>query len=161
MLTPYYKVCLLVFTIIIDLVAYLAFLLSIKTCCVYRIMKISLTIAIGLVWFINGLICKVLGLTPRHEEIVAQILGQDYASIFTVMIGSSEVVMAIWVWSRKWLKFITYTQIGLVLTMNILETIIAPNLLLWGNLNIIWASMFCLVVWFHYRIISKNTVTAS
>jgi len=119
-------------------------------------MKLLLTIAIGLVWFINGLVCKVLGMTPRHEAIVSQILGEDFASILTVMIGSGEVVMAIWVWSRKWFQFNTITQISLVLTMNILETIIAPDLLLWGNLNIIWASMFCLVVWLHYKWINND-----
>jgi len=128
-------------------------------------MKLLLTILIGLVWFINGLICKVLGLTPRHEEIVARILGADHASVLTLLIGSSEVIMAIWVWSRKWYKPIwfklnTIAQISVVMTMNILETIIAKDLLLWGNLNIIWAAMFCIVVWLHYQWICKGSRTS-
>lgn len=115
-------------------------------------LHITLTVLIGLVWFINGLICKVLGFTPRHEEIVASILGADYAGVLTMLIGCSEVVMAFWVWSRKWFKLNTITQIGVVMTMNILESIIASDLLLWGNLNIVWASAFCLVVWYNYRL---------
>jgi len=113
---------------------------------------VLLTILIGLVWFINGFICKVLSLTPRHEEIVARILGSDFSAILTVLIGCSEVLMAFWVWSRKWSKLNTYTQIGIVLTMNVLESIIASDLLLWGNLNIVWASVFCLVVWYNHQL---------
>jgi hypothetical protein len=43
---------------------------------IYRV----LLVAIALVWLANGLLCKVLGLVPRHEAIVARILGPHAAS---------------------------------------------------------------------------------
>ena len=55
---------------------------------------------IALVWFINGLYCKVLNQVPRHQEIVGRILGDDVAPTLTVLIGISEIVMAGWVLSR-------------------------------------------------------------
>ena len=38
-------------------------------------LAVIVRLAIALVWLGNGLVAKVLGLVPRHEEIVAQILG--------------------------------------------------------------------------------------
>ena len=51
------------------------------------------------VWVANGLFCKVLNLVPRHQDIVAKILGDDFSRPLTVLIGISEIVMAIWVLS--------------------------------------------------------------
>ncbi len=39
------------------------------------------TILIAGVWVVNGLFCKVLNLTPRHESIVARILGDAHAHV--------------------------------------------------------------------------------
>ncbi|MCB0660408.1 MAG: hypothetical protein KDC04_05710, partial [Saprospiraceae bacterium] len=51
-----------------------------------------LTVFIAIVWQANGLLCKVLNLVPRHEQIVARILGDNYSRILTILIGLSEVV---------------------------------------------------------------------
>ncbi|NJM37169.1 MAG: hypothetical protein HC845_04455 [Akkermansiaceae bacterium] len=98
--------------------------------------------AIGLVWFVNGLICKVLGLVPRHEEIVARILGGKFAHEVTQLIGLSEIVMACWVWSKFQHKLSAWLQIALVGVMNILELVLARDLLLWGALNSVFALAF-------------------
>ena len=50
-----------------------------------------LTILISLVWLINGLFCKVMNLVPRHQLIVARILGEEYAGILTKTIGVLEI----------------------------------------------------------------------
>lgn len=50
---------------------------------------------IAAVWLVNGLFCKVLNLVPRHQEIVATILGQEHARLLTIAIGISEVLMAL------------------------------------------------------------------
>jgi hypothetical protein len=42
---------------------------------------------IALVWLVNGLLCKVLGLVPRHAAIVARILGPSHADLLTLLIG--------------------------------------------------------------------------
>lgn len=36
-------------------------------------------IVFSLVWFINGMVCKILNVVPRHQEIVASIMGDTYA----------------------------------------------------------------------------------
>ncbi len=115
-----------------------------------------LTILIALVWLMNGLFCKVLGLTPRHEAIVARILGSDYAHPLTILIGLSEVIMAVWVLSKFKPKLNTLAQIILVVTMNILETILVPDLLLWGHWNLLWAVMFCFIVWKNYKLTTTS-----
>lgn len=116
----------------------------------------TVTVMIGFVWLVNGLMCKVLGIVPRHEAIVARILGVDYAHHLTIMIGLSEMVMAFWVWSGKWKRLNVWAQISLVATMNILESIIAHDLLLWSKWNLVWAGFFISIVYFNHRI-SKQT----
>lgn len=101
---------------------------------------------IALVWLANGLFCKVLGLVPRHEQIVARILTAAYSHTFTVLIGLSEIVMAIWILSSFKTKLNAIVQIVIVATMNIIEFILAPDLLLWGKFNSLFAFMFILVV---------------
>lgn len=91
-------------------------------------------------------------MTSRHEAIVARILGNEFAHPLTVLIGISEIIMAVWVISKFKAKLNTYTQISLVITMNLLETILAPDLLLWGHWNLFWAISFCLVIWIHYKL---------
>jgi hypothetical protein len=105
-------------------------------------------LAIGLVWFLNGLVCKVLGMVPRHEDIVARILGGTFAHEITLLIGFSEMAMACWVWSKIYSKLSAWTQIALVGTMNILEFLLARDLLLWGAFNSIFALAFMAFVYF-------------
>lgn len=111
-------------------------------------LSIILTYFIAFVWIANGLFCKVLNLVPRHQEIVARILGDDYARPLTFLIGISEVIMAIWILSGYKSKWNAWTQIGVVGLMNTLEFILVPDLLLWGKLNSVFAFMFILVVYF-------------
>lgn len=111
---------------------------------------------IALVWLINGLYAKVLGGVPRHREIVARLFGDHWAGWIIVMIGLAEVVMAIWVWSRWKHRFCAWTQIAVVMTMNIIEQAATPDILLWGRMNFIYAVLFCAVVWLHtYRLAAR------
>lgn len=119
-------------------------------------LSIILTYVIAFVWVANGLFCKVLNLVPRHQEIVARILGDDYARPLTFLIGISEVIMSIWILSGYKSKWNTWTQIGVVGLMNTLEFILVPDLLLWGKLNSVFALMFILVVYFQeFKLRSK------
>jgi hypothetical protein len=106
-----------------------------------------LTYLISLIWLINGLFCKVLNLVPRHEQIVAYILGHDHARLFTILIGLSEILMAIWMVSRYKSKLNAIAQIGIIATMNTLEFLLVPNLLLWGKLNAAFAFLLILVIY--------------
>jgi uncharacterized membrane protein YphA (DoxX/SURF4 family) len=122
-----------------------------------RIHKI-LTYCIATVWIANGLFCKVLNLVPRHEQIVSSILHLDghSAHIFTILIGISEILMAIWILSGYKTILSAIAQIVLVATMNILEFILVPDLLLWGKLNSMFAIIFILVVYFNEFYLNKN-----
>lgn len=105
--------------------------------------------AIAAVWVINGLYCKVLSGVPRHEMIVARILGESHAFLIVKTIGVLEILMAVWVLSRMKSRFCALFQIFIVATMNILEFILAPDLLLFGQLNLFVAVLFMGVVYFN------------
>jgi hypothetical protein len=57
---------------------------------------------IASIWLINGLWCKVLGMVPRHEWIVARFTGAEIAPWLTKAIGAGEMLMAIWVLRKVW-----------------------------------------------------------
>lgn len=107
----------------------------------------TLNFLIACVWLINGLYCKVLNFVPRHEYIIGEILGHKFLKQLTILIGLSEVVMAIWILSRYKSKLNAITQIVVVATMNIIEFIVVPNLLLWGKLNSLFAFLFIVVIY--------------
>ena len=115
-----------------------------------------LTYCIALVWIINGLFCKMLNFVPRHRQIISEILGDDYAQIFTRLIGFSEVVMALWILSKFKHRLNATIQIAIVGLMNILEFILVPELLLWGKLNSLFAFIFILVVYLNEFYLNKK-----
>ena len=107
-----------------------------------------LTYLIALVWLINGLFCKVL-LVPRHAAIVARILGPAHAGVLTRLIGLGEIGIGLWVLSGIRARWCAWAQIALILSMNTLEAVLAPDLLLWGRLNAVFAVLFCGLIYFH------------
>lgn len=115
-----------------------------------------LNIFISLVWLINGLYAKVLGFVPRHQEIVARILGSEISFIAVKVIGVLEICMFAWVISRKFSRLAAIMQIVIVLTMNILEFILVPDLLLFGRMNIIIALVFVSVIYVNEFIIKPK-----
>ena len=104
------------------------------------------TSVIALVWLANGLWCKVLGGVPRHAAIVARVVGDDVAPLLTIVIGAAELVMAVWVLSGRRRRLCAATQVAVVMTMNVVEQVIAADLLLWGRFNLLWATLFCVAV---------------
>ena len=108
-----------------------------------------ITYLIALVWLTNGLLCKLLVLVPRHAAIVARILGPAHAGLLTRLIGLGEIGIGLWVLSGIRPRWCAWTQIALVLTMNSLEAVLAPDLLLWGRFNAVFAVLFCGLIHFH------------
>lgn len=104
---------------------------------------------IATVWMINGLFCKMLNFVPRHEEIVARILDSHYSRLLTVLIGCSEIIMAVWVLTGIHSRFNALAQITIIASMNILEFILTPDLLLWGRFNSLFAFLFILLIYFN------------
>lgn len=110
-----------------------------------------------MVWLVNGLYCKVLNQVPRHEEIVASILGETMSRPLTLLIGLSEIVMAIWIISRYQSKLNAIAQISIILLMNVLEFLLVPQLLLWGAYNFVFATIFAgLIYYTEFVLYDKN-----
>ena len=98
------------------------------------------------VWLVNGLWCKVLDGVPRHQAIVARILGEEHAGALTRLIGCGEIVLAIWILSGLRRRWSAWTQVAVVLTMNVIEATFAPDLLLFGRLNLLVALAYVSLV---------------
>lgn len=113
----------------------------------YEVMHKLLNYFIAIVWFVNGFFCKVLNLVPRHEEIVARILGATHSKVWTITIGIAEILMAIWILSGIRKRLNAISQILVIATMNVLEFIMVPDLLLWGRANIVFALVFILLIY--------------
>jgi hypothetical protein len=118
----------------------------------------TLTILIALVWLVNGLFVKVLSLDLRHVEIVKVVTNTDRvtAALITVAIGFLEILMSLWVLSRYLSRSNAIAQIIVVSTMNILEFILAPDLLLWGRMNSLFAFLFLLIVYYNEFILKRQ-----
>lgn len=114
---------------------------------------ITINYFIAAVWLINGLFCKVLNMVPRHGQIVAAILGQNHAAVFTVLIGIAEIVMAVWIVSNYTSRLNAVIQIAIIATMNILEFLLVPHLLLWGRLNLFFAVLLIAVIGYNQFIL--------
>jgi DoxX-like family len=117
-----------------------------------------LSFCIAAIWIVNGLFCKVLNLVPRHELIVAKILENEHARLLTIIIGFSEIFMAIWILSNIKSRFNAIAQILIIATMNMLEFILVPDLLLWGKANAIFAFILILVIYFNEFHLNKKLV---
>lgn len=104
---------------------------------------------IAAIWLVNGLFCKILNWTPRHQEIIARILGEENSKLYTLTIGVLEVLMAIWIVSRIQPKINAASQIVLIGSMNVIEFILVPDLLLWGRINILYALVFMVLIFFN------------
>ncbi len=93
---------------------------------------------------------------PRHEQIVSRILGNEYAPLLTKLIGVSEIFMAVWVLSQIKTRLNVWLQILIVASMNILEFILVPDLLLWGKANSLFAFLFIVLVFYNEFVLNKK-----
>jgi uncharacterized membrane protein YphA (DoxX/SURF4 family) len=108
-----------------------------------------LTIFIAAVWITSGLFCKVLNLVPRHQQIVAGILGEEHSRAITLLIGIAELAMAAWVLSGISSRFNAIVQITIIAVMNILEFLMVPELLLWERANAIFAAGLIALIYYN------------
>lgn len=120
-----------------------------------------LNFLIAIVWLVNGLFCKVLNLVPRHQQIVARILGEDHSRAFTLSIGLAETAMAVWIFSSIWSRLNAVVQILVIATMNTIEFILAPDLLLWGRLNALFAFLFILLIYYKEFYLTRKIAVQS
>lgn len=121
-----------------------------------KVINSLVTYFISAIWLINGLFCKVLNFEPRHQQIVSRILGGEYASELTLLIGLSELVMVVWVLSRFKSRLNAIFQITIVLVMNVIEFFFASDILLWGKFNIVYACLFIALVYYNEFVLIKK-----
>ncbi|MFN3664951.1 MAG: DoxX-like family protein [Sediminibacterium sp.] len=121
-----------------------------------KVLHPLLTFIIAFVWLINGLFCKVLNLVPRHEQIVARILGRKYSKQLTIIIGIAEILIAVIVLIKCKTKMNAVMQMLIIASMNIVEFIVAPDLLLWGRANIILAFMLIWLIYYNEFVLKKQ-----
>lgn len=119
----------------------------------------TLNYLIAAIWLINGLYCKVLNFIPRHQEIVANILGFEHAVLLTKIIGFSEIIMAIWILTQYKYKLNAIAQMLIIAIMNCLEFFLVPDLLLWGKFNALFAGLFIVLIFCNTFIFAKNQNT--
>lgn len=117
-----------------------------------------LTRCIAMIWIGNGLLCKVLNLVPRHQQIVGSILGEGHSRLITFLIGISEVLLAIWILTCYKSRLSAVFQIAVVATMNIIEFLVVPELLLWGKFNLLFSFLFIIVVYINEFLLKKYSV---
>ena len=115
-----------------------------------------LTYCIASIWLINGLACKILNFVPRHQQIIARILGSEHARTFTIIIGLLETAMAIWILSNIKTRLNAITQIIIIAIMNTLEFFLVPGLLLWGKNNAVFACLLIIVIYYNEFYLNKK-----
>jgi hypothetical protein len=87
-------------------------------------------VGVSLVWIAFGLGAKVLRLVPRHERIVARILGPAVAPLLTRLIGLGECLVGGWFLSGFEPIACALFQTLIVVIMNAIELWKARDLLL-------------------------------
>lgn len=100
----------------------------------------------------------MLNFVPRHQQIIAKILGNEHARLLTIIIGFSEIFMAIWILSNIQSRFNAIVQIFIIAAMNTIEFILVPDMLLWGKANAIFAFILILVIYFNEFFLNKKFV---
>jgi hypothetical protein len=118
-----------------------------------------LNILISIIWVANGLLCKVLNLVPRHQQIVGSLLGEKHARAITVLIGLAEVGLGIWVFMKKSERLVAILQIILIALMNTVEFILVPELLLWGKYNSVFALLLIVTIYYNEYCLIKRSQT--
>jgi len=109
--------------------------------------QIALTIAIGSVWVFHGLYSKILMGIPRHQEIVARVLGEEVAEWATYTIGAMEILLGLWAFSRWNRKACALVQTLALVSMNVLEIALARDLLISAAGMAVLNLAFLTLVW--------------
>jgi len=91
---------------------------------------LTLRLFTACVWFVFGVIFKILDLVPRHQTIVASVLGESLARPMTFLIGVAEVCIGLWILSGVRPRVCMTVQTLALVAMNTLEISLAREHLL-------------------------------
>ena len=119
----------------------------------------ALRIGTASVWILFGLVFKVLNVVPRHQIIVATVLGDAVAGPVTLVIGVAETAMGIWILSRWRPRTCALAQTIAIVSMNALELTLAKEHLLAPLMMVCANSVFLAVGWYlalHTRSLARR-----
>lgn len=109
---------------------------------------VAAQIFIGAVWVFHGLYSKLLGGIPRHQQIVARVLGNRHAGLATKAIGFGELALGVWAFSGYERVGCATVQTVALVAMNALEIARAGDLLI-SALGMVALNVgFLALVWF-------------
>lgn len=91
---------------------------------------LAVRIAVAAVWIAFGLFFKVLGLVPRHRQIVAAVVGEELATPVTLLVGLAETCLGLWYLSGHRPRLCMGVQTAAIVAMNSLELFMAWHWLL-------------------------------
>jgi len=78
--------------------------------------------------------------------IVTRIFGEEHAALITKTIGILEILMAVWIISGIKSRWCALVQVIVIAIMNIIEFMLAPDLLLFGRINAIVATFLIVII---------------
>ena len=106
-------------------------------------------VAIALVWFYQGLWCKVLGGVPHHEAVIAAVpfIGSAGGLITLIALGLLECGIGLWVLSGRWRREAAIVQTVLLIAMNAGGLIWAARLIPDPAGMILQNFAFLLLIW--------------
>jgi hypothetical protein len=104
-------------------------------------------ILIGGVWVFHGLYSKILHGIPRHQLIVARVLGERMARPATKLIGGAEVLLGIWAFTGMARVECAAVQTLAIVFMNTLEIARARSLLISAPGMVLLNLGFLAVIW--------------
>lgn len=105
------------------------------------------TVAIAAVWIFHGGFSKLLNGIPRHQLIVARILGEDIATSATYAVGIMELMLGVWALSERNRRACALAQTLAIASMNALEILFASDLLISPIGMLALNAIFLAVVW--------------
>lgn len=123
-------------------------------------MLLTLRIATASVWILFGLVFKMLNVVPRHQAIVATVLGSAVAGPVTLLIGLAETAMGIWILSRWRPRTCAAVQTMAIVSMNALELSLARDQLL-APLLMVCANCVLIAVGWYLALHTSSVPSAS
>src|SRR6187397_2771561 len=113
-------------------------------------------ILIGAVWVFHGLYSKILNGIPRHQLIVARVLGERWARPATKLIGGAEVLLGVWVFTGLASVECAAVQTLAIVSMNALEIVRARSLLISAPGMVLLNLCFLAVIW-HWALVAPRS----
>ena len=103
---------------------------------------------IGSVWIFHGLYSKLLNGIPRHQKIVGRVIGNKFAGFATKAVGLCEVLVGVWVFTGWERSSCAVVQTVAIVSMNVLEILLAGDLLISAIGMVALNAGFLTLVWY-------------